>query len=62
MTNPKFKTGDTVYIERTLSIPAGAYLIVRVMPEEKGSYSYRVRGVSDTTERIVGEGDIKNAM
>ena len=36
MTNPKFRTGETVYVERTLSMPAGAYVIIRAMPEEKG--------------------------
>jgi hypothetical protein len=35
MTNPKFRTGETVYFGGDLNKAAGTYIIVRAMPEKK---------------------------
>ena len=57
----RFAIGELVSVMQPsrLSVPqAGLYRIVRPMPYEGGALSYRVRGETDSTERVVAETDI----
>jgi hypothetical protein len=38
----KFKIGDTVFLEGSLNMPGGAYVVIRQLPERNGEYEYQI--------------------
>jgi hypothetical protein len=60
----RFKVGQTVHLlpnrlER--HVPAGAYTIVRALPDEGRDLQYRVKNVQDGHERVVTEAQLRSA-
>jgi hypothetical protein len=41
MSAPKFKIGDTVFLEGSLNVPSGAYVVIRLLPEQNGEFGYQ---------------------
>lgn len=39
----------------------GVYEVVRLMPESNGEFGYRIKDVSNSSERAVGESEIQAA-
>jgi hypothetical protein len=56
----KFKSGQqvTVVPHRPSGVTGGTFKIVRLLPEERGEWQYRVKCVADGHERVVLESDI----
>jgi hypothetical protein len=56
----KFKSGQqvTVVPHRPSGVTGGTFKIVRLLPEERGVWQYRVKCVADGHERVVLESDI----
>ena len=59
MPNHKFKIGQTVYVDRSLIVPGGAYLITKRLPERDGEFEYRIKSVNEPHERAMLESQIK---
>jgi hypothetical protein len=55
----KFKIGQTVYVERSLIVPAGAYVVTKRLPERDGELEYRIKSVNEPHERAVLESQLK---
>ena len=55
----KFKIGQTVYLERSLAVPGGAYVITKKLPERDGEFEYRIKSVNEPHERVVRESQLK---
>ena len=60
MATHKFKAGQqvTVASHRPSGVTGGAFKIIRLMPEERGVWQYRVKSVADGHERVVLESDV----
>jgi len=54
----KFQIGQTVFLSPSLSIPGGAYIVTKKLPEHKGEY--RVKSANELHERIVRESDLSD--
>jgi hypothetical protein len=59
MASHKFKIGQTVYLERSLSMPGGAYVVTKKLPEREGEFEYRIKSVNEPHERAVLESQLK---
>ncbi len=55
----KFKIGQTVYVERSLIVPGGAYVVTKRLPERGGEFEYQVKSVNEPHERVVLESQLK---
>jgi hypothetical protein len=51
----KFKIGEIVFLRPSLSqnAPAGAYVVIKRLPEYHGEFEYRVRNSYELHERVV---------
>ena len=60
MTVHRFKAGQqvTVAAHRPSGVAGGTFKIIRVLPEERGVWQYRVKSVADGHERVVLESDL----
>jgi hypothetical protein len=60
MTVHRFKAGQqvTVAAHRPSGVIGGTFKILRVLPEERGVWQYRVKSVADGHERVVLESDL----
>jgi hypothetical protein len=57
----KFKIGQTVHFSPgrgTMASGSRLYKIVRQLPPEGGQFLYRIKGTSETFERVAGERDL----
>src|SRR6266849_5578041 len=56
----KFKAGQQVIVapHRPSGVTGGTFKIVRLLPEERGVWQYRVKSVADGHERVVLESDL----
>lgn len=54
----KFKIGDTVFLEGSLAVPGGAYVITKRMPESNGEFEYRIKSAHEPHERVVRESQL----
>lgn len=57
----KFKVGQSVNFtpgKSAMSASSREYKIVRLLPPEEGQYLYRIKGVSETYERMARESDL----
>jgi hypothetical protein len=59
----KFKIGEAVYLRpsRIQDIPAGAYIVIKRLPEHHGEFEYRVRNSYELHERVVRENELRKA-
>jgi hypothetical protein len=63
MPDHKFKIGQTVYVERTLMVPGGAYVVTARLPADRaGEFRYRIKSVNETHERAVLESQLKASL
>jgi hypothetical protein len=62
MTLRKFKVGQRVSLVQAQGRSRDTFEIVRVLPFEYGSYSYRIKSVKDGHERVAGEGELIGAL
>jgi hypothetical protein len=53
----KFQIGQTVFLP-SLSIPGGAYIVTKKLPEHNGEY--RVKSANELHERVVRESDLSD--
>jgi len=62
----KFNIGQTVYLavflERSIGVSGGAYVITKRLPERDGKFEYRVKSANEPHERVVGESQLKTAL
>jgi hypothetical protein len=57
----KFKTGQTVIVvpnNRGGELRTGTFTVVRLLPEQRGVYQYRVKSARDGHERVVLESEM----
>jgi hypothetical protein len=54
----RFKIGDTVFLERSLAVPGGAYVVTRQLPEHDGEFEYRIKSAREPHERVVSESQL----
>jgi hypothetical protein len=54
----KFNIGQNVYLERSFSVPGGAYVITKRLPEHGGEFEYRIKSVNEPHERVVRESQL----
>ncbi len=59
----KFKIGEIVFLRPSINqdIPAGAYVVIKRMPEYHGEFEYRVRNSYEQQERVVRETEMRKA-
>jgi hypothetical protein len=63
MPDHKFKIGQTVYVERTLMMPRGAYVVTARLPADRsGEFRYRIKSINETHERAVLESQLKASL
>jgi len=57
----KFKLGQKVLVRKNASFlgQAGAYMIVKVLPNEGGVQKYRVKSENEAFERTISEGGLE---
>ncbi|MFZ0152254.1 MAG: hypothetical protein WAM72_28635 [Xanthobacteraceae bacterium] len=58
MSNHKFKIGDTVFLEGSLNVPGGAYVIVRQLPGHNGEFEYQIKSAREPHDRVVRESQL----
>jgi hypothetical protein len=59
----KFQVGQTVTIRPALSrnVPGGVYEITKQLPENRGEFEYRIKGVNELHERVARESKLPKA-
>jgi hypothetical protein len=59
----KFKVGQTVTIRPALSrnVPGGIYMVTKQLPENRGEFEYRIKGVEEVHERVARESELSKA-
>jgi hypothetical protein len=62
MPGHKFKIGQTVFAERSLNLPGGAYVITKRLPERNGEFEYRIKSVNEPHERVVRESQLETEL
>jgi hypothetical protein len=60
MPTHKFQIGQTVFLIPSLSIPGGAYVVTRKLPERDGEFEYRVKSLNEPHERVVRESELRD--
>ena len=58
MSAPKFKIGDTVFLEGSLNVPGGAYVVIRLLPEQNGEFGYQIKSAREPHDRVVRESQL----
>ncbi len=58
MSDHKFKIGDTVFLEGSLTVPSGAYVIIRQLPERGGEFEYQIKSAREPHDRVVRESQL----
>ncbi|MFZ0150401.1 MAG: hypothetical protein WBG18_05095 [Xanthobacteraceae bacterium] len=58
----KFKIGQTVYLERSLNVPGGAYVVTKRLPERSGEFEYQIKSVNEPHERVVRESQLETEL
>ena len=56
----KFQIGQTVFLSPSLSIPGGAYIVTKKLPERDGEFEYRVKSANELHERVAREGELSD--
>jgi hypothetical protein len=49
----KFKVGDAVFLEGSMNVPGGTYVIIRQLPERNGEFEYQIKSAREPHDRIV---------
>jgi len=58
----KFQIGQTVFLSPSLglSMPGGAYIVTRKLPERDGEFVYQVKSANEPHQRIVRESEMSD--
>ena len=54
----KFHIGQTVFLEQSIAVPGGAYVVTKRLPERNGEFEYRVKNANEPHERVVRESEL----
>ena len=54
----KFHIGQTVFLEWSIAVPGGAYVVTKRLPERNGEFEYRIKSASEPHERVVRESEL----
>jgi len=54
----KFKIGETVFLEGSLNVLGGAYVIIRQLPERNGEHEYQIKSAREPHDRVVRESQL----
>jgi hypothetical protein len=54
----KFKIGENVYLERSVGILGGAYVVTRQLPERDGEFEYLIKSVAEPHQRAARESQL----
>ena len=54
----KFHIGQTVFLERSIAVPGGAYVIVRQLPGHSGEFEYQIKSAREPHDRVVRESQL----
>jgi hypothetical protein len=49
----KFNIGQTVFLERSLSVPGGACVVTKRLPEGDGEFEYRIKSINEPARACV---------
>jgi hypothetical protein len=60
MPTHKFQIGQTLFLTASLSVPGGAYIVTRKLPERNGEFEYRVKSANEPHERVVPESQLSD--
>jgi hypothetical protein len=58
----KFKIGQNVYLEHSLNVPSGAYVVTKRLPERDGEFEYRIKSLNEPHERVVRESQLNTEL
>jgi hypothetical protein len=58
----KFEIGQTVYLERSLAVPGGTYVITKRLPERDGEFEYRIKSDNEPHERVARESELNTEL
>jgi hypothetical protein len=61
MPDHEFKAGQTVFLEWSINMPGGAYVVTKQLPERNGEFEYRVKSAKEPHERVVRESQLSAA-
>ncbi len=63
MASHKFHVGQIVTIRPALSrnVPGGVYKVTKQLPENRGEFEYRIKGVDEVHERVARESELTKA-
>jgi len=59
----KFQVGQIVTIKPALSrnVPGGVYTVTKQLPENRGEFEYRIKGMDEAHERVAQESELTKA-
>jgi hypothetical protein len=60
MPTHKFQIGQTLFLAASLSVPGGAYVVTRKLPERDGEFAYRVKSAREPHARVVRESQLSD--
>jgi hypothetical protein len=65
MLTHKFKIGQRLFPSRhrytAESLPHGAYVVIKRLPERDGEFEYQIRSVGQLHEHVAREGQLRTA-
>jgi hypothetical protein len=59
MPKHKFKIGQHLFLSSGPSLPAGAYVVIKLLPKYGPEFEYQIKSVTDHDERVVRESRLK---
>jgi hypothetical protein len=62
MSDHKFRIGDTVFLEHSLNVPGGAYVIIRQLPVHNGEFEYQIKSARASRPHRSREPAKRNAV
>jgi hypothetical protein len=54
----KFHIGQTVFLEQSIAVPGGAYVLTKRLPERNSEFEYRIKSANEPHERVVRESEL----
>ena len=59
MPTHKFHIGQIVFLIPSLSVPGGAYIVTKRMPERDGEFEYRIKQINGLHEFTARESELR---
>lgn len=54
----KFKIGETVFLEHSLDVPGGVYVVTKRPPERDGEFEYQIKSPQEAHQRVARESQL----